>query len=271
MKYLVANSSPEFRSIIKHFWSLEQSADEVLDSREPVLPDGCPEIVFNLSDRFRRYTNETEFELQPQTIIAGQMTQRVVIGPSGDVNLFGIRFQPFGAYYFLRVPMIDLSNRIDGMELLMSKTESILREQLLECDSFAARISVFEGVLAERLKRAELPDRKLSCVVDSLARRSNVRVGRFASEIGWTERKLERDFKKYVGLSPKMFGRVSRFSAIVRALETNGPTRLVEPAHDFGYYDQSHMINEFREFSGESPTSFYDRSHRLSELFTVGE
>lgn len=271
MRYQESLPSFHLSHVVKHFWSLEQSTAEALGTREPVLPDGCPEVIFNLADRFRRYGSNDDHELQPHTLVAGQMTKRIVIGPSGDVNLFGVRFRPFGAYCLLGVPMSELSNRTDGLDLLMPRSESILREQLLSADSFAAKISVIEKVLTDGLRRVASPDSKLVFAVDALARNGTIRVAKMAAEIGWTERKLERDFKKYVGLSPKMFGRVSRFASIVRSMEISGINGLIDHAHKYGYYDQSHMINDFRAFAGESPTAFYARTHRLSELFTIGK
>lgn len=271
MNYQQQPPSHRFSRLIKHFWSLEQSAVEALDTREPVLPDGCPEIVFNLSDRFRRYTTDTDFELQPRTIIAGQMTRSIVIGPSGNVRLFGVRFQPFGAYSFLRVPMSELADSTDGLDLVLGERESELRNSLLEAETFSEQIAVFERVASFRIADRSPVDHRFANTVERFADMRGAKVSSIAAEIGWSERKLERDFAKYVGISPKMFGRISRFSSMVRAMENHGPLRLVDDAHTYGYYDQSHMINEFREFSGESPTAFYERSHRLSELFTVGE
>jgi AraC-like DNA-binding protein len=199
------------------------------------------------------------------------MTRSIIIGPGGNVKLFGVRFQPFGAYCFLRVPMAIFADRTDGLDLLMSEGESALRDSLLEAETFAGQISAFETEVGLRIANVSAVDHRLAYAVRRFGDIGGAKVSSLAAEIGWSERKLERDFAKYVGLSPKIFGRVSRFSSMVRALESHGPLGLIDHTHEYGYYDQSHMINEFREFSGESPTAFYERSHRLSEFFTVGE
>ncbi len=271
MNYKESLPSPNLRRFIKCFWSLEQSAAEAVDSREPVLPDGCVEVVFNLSDRFRRFQTENDFELQPRALVAGQMTRNILIGPSGDVNLFGVRFQPTGAFYFLGFPISELTDRIEDLEEINAQANRGVHERLLNASNFSRRIAVFEDMMMARLRKMPAFDAKLEGAVNAFASmRENVSVARAAAALGWSERKLERDFKKFVGVSPKMFSRINRFSSIVRSLETFGPAKLLDHAHDFDYYDQSHMINEFRGFAGMSPTAFYARSHRLSELFTVG-
>jgi AraC-like DNA-binding protein len=271
MKYIESLPSLDLRHYIKCFWSLEQSAVEAADSREPVLPDGRVEIIFNLSDRFRKFHTETAFALQPRTLVAGQMTRNIVIGPSGDVKLFGVRFQPTGAFYFLGFPMSELTDRIENYIELSRFDEGHLEDQLLNAADFAHRIAIFEATMLTKLTGAKRFDQRLASAVDALGTMTgNYSVPHLASTFGWSERKLERDFKKFVGVSPKMFSRIRRFSSIVHSLETSGPSELIDHAHQFGYYDQSHMINDFRGFAGESPTAFYRRSHRLSELFTVG-
>ncbi len=270
MQYFETLPSLALRPFIKRFWSLEQTAADALNSREPVLPDGCFEIVFNLSDRFWRFDSQERFDLQPQTLVAGQMTRRIVIGPSGNVKLFGIRFQPVGAHGFFGFPMCDLTDRIESLDSLMRVGGDEIEEKLWNASSFRERISIIESLMPQR--NCDGSDVKLDKAVDAVAaHRGRVSVSRLAASLGWSERKLERDFKTFVGVSPKTFARINRFSGVVRALETTGPSKLLDHAHEFGYYDQSHMINEFRGFAGESPTAFYDRSHRLSELFTVGK
>jgi AraC-like DNA-binding protein len=271
MQYVESSPSPDLRHFIKCFWSLKQSAIEAADSHEPVLPDGRVEIVFNLATRFRRYHSESEFSLQPRTLVAGQMTRNIVIGPSGDVELFGVRFQPVGASYFFGLPMSELTDRIEDYSDLNSTESSTLEDRLLGAHSFERRVSIFEIELRNRLRKVTFDEKFAACVNSVSTIGENVSIPRLASSLGWSERKLERDFKKYVGVSPKTFSRIKRFTSIVKSLESFGPARLVEYAHHYGYYDQSDMINEFRGFAGESPTAFYERSHRLSELFTVGE
>lgn len=272
MQYRETLPSPKLRPFIKCFWSLEQTPLEAAGSREPVLPDGCFEIVFNLADRFRKFNSEEDIELQPRTLVAGQMTRSIVIGPSGDVNLFGVRFQPTGAYPFFGFPMAEMTNRIASLDELLANGSANLAEQIAACSRFESRIAVFEKALLKKLECVPVFDNKLKCVISSVSSEPEcMTVSKIAAKFGWSERSLERAFKKRVGVSPKMFSRICRFSGIVHLLESNGPAKLLQYAHDFGYYDQAHMINEFRGFAGESPTAFYNRSHRLSELFTVGK
>jgi methylphosphotriester-DNA--protein-cysteine methyltransferase len=92
-----------------------------------------------------------------------------------------------------------------------------------------------------------------------------------AHEVGISERGLERRFKRYVGLTPKTFSRITRFQRVLKALESTANPTTLDAALDLGYFDQSHLINDFRQFSGASPSVFFERSHRMTELFLASE
>ncbi len=268
MKYFESVPSSPLRAYIRKFWSLEYDPSGTSEL-ETILPDGCPEVVFNLSDRFRRFKSHTDHEIQPSTLVAGQMTRSITIAPTGRVELFGVRFQPYGAFAFLRAPLSELTDRIEPLELLLPNVEAELRERLSRAAGFSKRIRIFETAFIDTLDEKREAPSKLACIAEQLA--SGRRVKSVTNEFGWTERSLERDFRKYVGLTPKMFGRVSRFSVIARSIESGRASDMLSLTLDLGYYDQAHMINEFRSFAGQSPTAFANGLHRLSTLFSGSE
>ncbi len=66
-----------------------------------------------------------------------------------------------------------------------------------------------------------------------------------------------RRFRAATGLPPKQFARICRFQRLVQTLLTTDVDRWAAEASGLGFYDQAHMINDFREFAGESPTRFF--------------
>src|SRR5688500_16091128 len=90
---------------IKTIWTARGSKEE-FDSPEPIVPDGCVEIIFNLADPF------TNGGRQPLDLFAGQMTRAVVAVPTGAVDLIGVRFRPGRAGAALRTPMWRLQDQL---------------------------------------------------------------------------------------------------------------------------------------------------------------
>lgn len=80
-------------------------------------------------------------------------------------------------------------------------------------------------------------------------------------------RKLERDFSKRVGMSPKQLGKVIRLQAALKLMLNQDKEILTEVAYESEYYDHAHFIKDFKEFTGVSPTKYMnDDQMKLSSL-----
>lgn len=269
MIYLESPPSIRYAGRIRCFWAIEDDASTG-DSMQPVLPDGCPELIFNLSDRFRKLNTKNEYEFQPRTIAAGQLTKHLLIGPSGKVSLFGVRFKPAGAFGVFRFPLSQLTDRIECLGDIWGSNEDRLHEKLASAGNVNDRIYVFERYLDE------LDVTELACFKEMEHAVCSLEIGRIsvsklAIELGWSERRLERRFDQHIGLSPKFFSRINRFQRLIRTLESGTVDDLAGTAIECGYYDQPHMNREFASFAGTSPMAFLESSHRMSELFVGGE
>ena len=67
---------------------------------------------------------------------------------------------------------------------------------------------------------------------------------------------MERRFREKVGIAPKRYARIVRFHAPSEAKARLNERAWTDIAHDLGYYDQMHMVHDFRIFAGESPTGW---------------
>ena len=77
-----------------------------------------------------------------------------------------------------------------------------------------------------------------------------------AAAVGVGERRLQQLFHAHVGLSPRAWGRLARLHACLRALRRQPAPAWAEVALESGFYDQSHLANEFRALCGVTPTEF---------------
>jgi AraC-like DNA-binding protein len=267
MQYLEAKPSSPLAGTIKCFWSIRAGSGS--GSPEPVLPDGCPEIVFNLSDRFKRLYPDGSNENQPATIISGQLRSSISIMSTGRVELFGVRFHPGGAYPLLRMPMRVLSDRVEPLDSVIGADADEISETIEAANDFEGRVRAFERFCFERMNGSGTGNDLAARLVQSvIAHRGPFSVSELSVSSGLGERTLERIFQRFVGLSPKTFARIVRFQHVVRRIEAAESESLLDTALDLGYYDQSHMIREFREFAGKSPLAYFEETHRISELFT---
>ncbi len=268
MEYSEVAPTPHLAEFVKCFWSIEDSAGSG-GAAEPVVPDGCLEIVFNLADRFQRIHSADDIETQPVTIVAGQMRQSVLIKPTGRISLFGIRFQPAGAFPFFQFSLSELTDRIEDIDSIWGNEGREIEERICQAGTFAERVAIIEAIFTARLISNKKFDSSIIEAARLIVGRDGVLPIRHVAElIGISERRLEREFKQKIGISPKLFSRIIRFQKLLKSLEGEGAAGLLDKALEFGYYDQAHMVHEFREFAGKSPTTFIDDAHRISEAFT---
>src|SRR5215217_5419008 len=94
---------------VRCIWRLRGESD---GTTEPIIPDGCAEIVLNLADPFVRHTSPGASHRQPRRLIAGQITRALSLEPSGRIDLWGIRFHPWCAASFLGVSASELRDQV---------------------------------------------------------------------------------------------------------------------------------------------------------------
>jgi AraC-like DNA-binding protein len=184
------------------------------------------------------------------------------------VELLGIRFAPGGTLPFLPVPPGELTDRIIPLDELARAWAEELCASLEAVRTWQEKFSVVEAVLIRRLCAASLPRVSLQPGLARLVRSGGrLSVEQLAADLGLSHRQLQRRFLQEVGLGPKLLGRILRFQQVFRAVEQPG-TDWASVALECGYYDQAHLIRDFRQFAGQTPAVLFEDLSRLTELFT---
>lgn len=267
MQYSEIPPSPALRRYVQCYWTLD-APSEAGAPAEPVMPDGRIELIFNLAAPFRRFHADGYVETQPLSIVAGQMRSCAMIGPSGAIDLFGVRFTHAGAAPFFSFPLSELTGRIIDLKMAMGAGARRTEERLNEARSLRRRVEIVESALLRRLSQNRgidiLVENASSMIVENMGLAA---IDRVTETLGVNERTLERRFQQKFGLSPKRFSRIIRFQNFLNAARTEHSRSILDTALSFGYYDQAHLIREFREFSGKTPLAFFGREHKLSEVF----
>lgn len=81
------------------------------------------------------------------------------------------------------------------------------------------------------------------------------------------QRWLERKFLSAVGLRPKQLTKIVRFQNTLKTLLNSRITSITALAHENDYYDQSHFIKDFKEFTGSTPKEFDKEPLKMSLIF----
>ncbi len=248
MRYLEFPPSPRLRRYVECYWQLQSSRQPSPPAAERIVPDGCVELIFNFGDRFKRFHVNGKVEVQPETLIAGQMRSYALIQPLGQIMLWGIRFRPAGAFAFLHVPLQQLTDQIIEGEAVLARWASELQERLALAHSIRACIKLFEAALLQRQHDRWQCDRLVEEAVRRIAATDGrVQVERLFADLGLSGRQIERKFQSMVGFSPKMLARILRFQRIFKSAG-HALDSWSAVAVDCGYYDQAHLIHDFQQY-----------------------
>ena len=246
VEFEVVRPSPALARYVHCYWTLAGCA-----SMDPqtIFPDGRMELVFQLGDPFHRVHEDGTRVTQATCLLIGQMPHPVTIAPAGKVRSIGVRFRPHGAQAFLRFPLDEVASQLVPLEDILGV---FARELLSRIHDAHDPIPQIENFLLSMLRPVD-NDRVLSRVLDSILRSNGAaQVEDLASHAGISRRQLERVFLRRVGIGPKLFSRIVRFQRLLRAPQRDWAVM----AADSGYFDQAHLIHDFREFTGQSPMAW---------------
>jgi transcriptional regulator GlxA family with amidase domain len=164
----------------------------------------------------------------------------------------GVRFRPGSAYRFVPSPLAALTDSAVPTEEIWGCEGRYLEEAVLTARSHAERTRLVQDFLLSRLAA---PRPRFDAAISEIVRsHGQTRVDQLAGRIGWSPRQLEREFRASAGLSPKALARIIRFQNLLRLVGEGRLREWASLALEGGYADQPHMVREFRQFSGQSPT-----------------
>jgi AraC-like DNA-binding protein len=213
-------------------------------------------IEFVFGDRFKVRYRESQNEVTtPATALVGMLTRpHATLLHQGTFQSFVIMFQVNGLTHFFGVPLSEVTNHTYDADAVLGKATSELEQHLGNCDTFKHRVSVANHFFAERLKHARAADRMALAADRILSSSGKLTSEELAGQIGISIRQFQREFSTRFGASPKLFSRIVRFQHALDAKARSSTKSWTEVAHELGYFDQMHMVHDFKEFTGESPT-----------------
>jgi len=169
-----------------------------------------------------------------------------------------VNFTPIGGYLVMGMPMHELTNRTVAIDDVFGKEGPRLVERLAEETDWGARYSTLDSFIGRRIAAANRPPTGIIWAWRRLDETGGrVTVGELADELGMSRKHLVASFRKYVGLPPKVVSRILRFDR-ARSGIADGKG-WSEIAHEAGYYDQAHLIRDFRQFTGFTPSGYTAR------------
>jgi AraC-like DNA-binding protein len=251
---------PRLAEVVASMWFGEGKTAYQCDR---ILPSGQSQLLINLGPpQYRVEPGPPEVRVPFVDVWYSGLHQGPIDteAPHGNA-LLGVAFSARGTFPWLGERMDGLSNRIIALADALGDGALALRERLLNTGSLEARFKVVERWLIARLKPRYIVHPAVRWAVDRIAATGGkLSIEELAVQTGFTRKYLGNLFQQQVGVSPKSLARVHRFRGALDMLNrANGEVPWVALAEQCGFYDQSHLINEFQRFTGFSPVELARR------------
>ncbi|HEX5230352.1 MAG TPA: helix-turn-helix domain-containing protein [Bryobacteraceae bacterium] len=251
--------SPFLQDYVSHF---ELRDLVVLEARgiRPLPARSAHFLVFHLadvsgSDLLDRRTGK--IVATPPVGIQGPQSFRAADALwKGRFRDFAVAFRPTGFYRLFGTPMNELTDQVvEALQLLGAGVRQ-LHESLQGVAGLDTMALLTEDFLRGWLPRARPFHPVQVAASQVIARHGQVTVDHLARALNLSGRQLERGFLEQVGIPPKLYCRISRLTYALRLKEATPQRTWTELTYLAGYFDQNHMIKDFRALAGTSPSEF---------------
>jgi len=248
MAYQEFKPSKNLEHIVDSYWFF--SSLEPVES-EKILPDGCMDIIFNFGALINSIATNA-------VGVSGMMTTFSDKTFDKNTDLFGVRFKPGMLSKLTAFPLFEIKNKITEASIVIPELNIETVEQLKELNSIDKKIQLIEREIMYILyTRVPSNNALVFSVIETLDNSPlPISIENIAKSHCISLRQLERKFKHQVGVTAKEYDRIARFTKTKNNINTQKNKSLLSIALENGYFDHSHLTNEFKRFSGQIPSDF---------------
>jgi len=230
------------------------------------LSNGCIEMFIGIQNTVSDcLSNKGEIIITDSSIVGAHDLENSIKvnmkdAGSGFMKFVSVNFRQNGFYSIFKIPESDIHNSIVDSSLVLGNEIKMLQEKLSEARTNFECIKYLEGFLIAKLTSNSTRCSQIRAINDIISflnsRKGNIKLYDLEDEFGLSERTLQRKFKEETGFRIKEYCKILRFTNLLDKAARQQDIIWADMVSEFGYYDQSHLINEFSNTTGLSPAVF---------------
>ena len=237
-----------------------------------LFSDGNTGMVFVISGQLKVKSMDGGVTDLPRVFIYGQLTDYRDVFSAVDTEIVIVVFHPYGFFRLYGMPADEVKGQIVDASLIYGERINSLNDDLRATGSYTGSIEIIERHFKGLLRDPKLDTDQLAQVMGSVIQaKGQVTIKQLADATGFTERKLERLFKMAIGIPPARYLQIVKLHYFLSLIRAEGKTASLTMAGlESGYYDQAHLIHNFKQATGLTPTQYLSASNPLAvNLLTV--
>lgn len=271
MHFRIYKPHPSVSHVVDYYWHTYADLKESIVQEVPTpLLQG---MTINLSGRKEQMQfpnrNQNQQMGSPIYIFGQALSPRLSISNEEGIDVLGVKFTALGFHLLSGMKVQHLTDEIVDAEDVWGKEVAYLGEALYEVNDVVRSVQLLDGYFYRKLSSSRNTYIH-PCVAEALQlinnAQGNIRIKELQKDIHTSPSTLERAFLNQLGMTPKMYSRILRYNK-VKALIDQGKADWQHICFNFGYFDQSHFIKEFKRYSGLTPEAYLLKNSKLENVF----
>lgn len=262
---------PLLREIIEGIVILDWQKDYSEFTSENTLPwNSKTYLFFTLTDEklLIKHDRDAEYSFAPLDVVRGPQLHVEYLNFGQIRHVVAVNFKCGALHRLSKIPICELVNISLEPDLIFGSEIKALKQRLLDDQCDQAVIYHIERYFLHKLTQMRDEEPFDLALHHMLHCKGNVPIEQLANFAALSLRQFERKSLSHVGMSPKLFSRLSRFLIAYMMKENNPKLHWTSIAYNCGYYDQMHLIRDFKKFLGLSPQLAFEMSI-LPQMNTV--
>ena len=240
------------KPFIKHYLVIE--SDQGVINR--LLPDTSVVLVFRYKGNLNYTAGGIETNIPVSVLTGLKKSSRLVNYSAGSAAILVI-FKTAAAISFFKVPLHELfEDSVPLYNFIGCQHAADMEEQLSALKDNFERINLIEQFLLSQIKSTASDKLVLAAVEKMYAANGFYKMKDLANSLYISQDAFEKRFRKAAGASPKQFSSIIRLRNVITAGKQQ--QNFTGIAYDAGYFDQAHFNKDFRLFTGQTPTDFFE-------------
>jgi AraC-like DNA-binding protein len=268
--------NPILRPYIRHYAIREFDSGQH-EMAKPMLADHEISMAFFLRCKIHDF-RPLESTTPVYTLNKSSEADCYIIGPQtfskgfaifkGETTLLNIHFKPVGFLNIFNIPPREVKDRIVDSEDILSSEVRLIHEELQEGKDFNECIEILEKYLIQKLMshKSKYRHPSIQGVADFLIHEKGlVPVQDLACHCNMTLQTFEVQFTEQVGIVPKLYSQLVRLGRTIELKMSSPKESWTNIGLTCGYYDQNHLVKEFKKFTSFAPNKFFEKMHPVIE------
>ncbi len=247
-------------------WQTKNAITDTLVVESP--PSGFCSIVFNVGDPYFLQNKKYEYLQVPHQFISGQSIYSYKLFLKGNISIAGIVLKPTALASLFQLPTYEYTEeRIALNSVFKSSVGDALAQAIQLAADGNDKVKLLEEFVLYYHHQNKPTQDNIDFAANTIIEKNGmIHIPNLMKEVFMSRRNFERRFFKKVGLSPKYYARIMRMSYLFNLIAGKKKVDWASIFSQCEFYDQSHFIKDFIEFTGRSPQQYLEENSELANM-----